>query len=86
MGVDDSGEEAEVMNLVEDKDLAFGGFLSCGFEFGEVDVVFWHENHAVRQAGEGWTCQFYGDAAFMFYRGDELAFEEFFVHWAGVRF
>ena len=81
LGVDDGGEEAEFVELVEDIDLAFGGFLSCSFEFGEIDVVFLHEDHSIRQAGEGWTGEFYGDAAFLFYSVDELAFEEFFIHW-----
>ena len=80
LGVDDGGEEAEVVELMHYIDLAFGGFLSCGFEFGEIDVVAGHEDHTVGKAGEGWTCEFYGDAAFLFYRGDEFAFEKFFLH------
>ncbi len=80
MGVDDSGEETEIVKLVEDIDLAFGGFLAGGFDFGEVDIVFGHEDHAVRKAGKEWAGEFYCEAAFLFYGSDEFAFEEFFVH------
>jgi hypothetical protein len=67
--------------LSHDINLAFGGFLSSGFELGEIDIIFGHENHSVRQAGKGWTGELYGNTAFLFYCGDKLAFEEFFVHW-----
>ena len=80
MGVDNSGKEAEVVKLVEDIDLALGGFFAGGFDFGEIDVVFGHEDHAVGKAGEGWTGEFYGNAAFLFYGRDKLAFKEFFIH------
>ena len=80
MGVDDSGEEAEVVKLFEDINLAFSWFLAGGFDFGEVDIVFGHENHSVRQAGKGWTGELYGNTSFLVYCGNKLAFEEFFVH------
>ena len=80
LGVNDDGEEPEIVKLMHDMDLAFGGFLSGGFEFGEVDIVFGHEDHSVGKAGKGWAVEFYGNTAFLFYCGDELAFEEFFVH------
>ena len=80
LGVDDGGGEAEVVEMMHYIDLAFGGFLSCGFDFGEVDVVEGHEDHTVGKAGEGRTGEFYGNAAFLLYGGDELAFEELFVH------
>ena len=80
MGVDDGGGEAEIAELMYDIDLAFGGFTACGFDFGEVDVVEGHEDHTVGKAGEGRTGEFYGEAAFLLYGGDELAFEELFVH------
>ena len=54
--------------------------MAGGLDFGKVDIVFGHEDHAVRQAGEGWTGEFYGNTAFLFYGSDKLAFEEFFVH------
>lgn len=80
MGVDDSGKKAEIVKLMHDIDLAFGWFLSCGFEFGEIDIIFGHEDHAVRETGKRWAGEFYGDAALLFYCGYKLAFEEFFVH------
>ena len=80
MGVDDSGEEAEVVKLFEDINLAFGGFLTGGFEFGEIDVVAGHEDHTVGKTCEGRAGELYGDTAFLFYCGNKLAFEEFFIH------
>ena len=80
MGVDDTRKEAEVVKLMHDIDLAFGGFLTGGFEFGKIDIVFGHEDHTIRQAGKGWASEFYGNATFLFYCSDKLAFQEFFVH------
>jgi len=83
LGVDDGGGEAEVAELLNYIDLAFSGFTARGFDFSEVDVVEGHEDHTVGKAGEGRTGEFYGEAAFLLYGGDELAFEELFVHFGG---